>query len=159
MILTGSGESDNGEFMTYKVAMGADHAGYELKEKLKSHLEENGHFIDDFGTYSDESVYYPDFVHPVATAVENGDYDFGILVCGSGNGSAITANKHRGIRAVICWNEMLAKLARSHNNANILCLAGRFIDYELAKEIVRVFLSTRFDGGRHQRRINKISPA
>ena len=144
--------------MTFKVAMGADHAGFELKEKIKAQLENEGHFIDDFGSFSDESVDYPDYVHPVAEAIEKKDYDFGILVCGTGNGSAITANKHQGIRAVICWNEMLAKLARSHNDANILCLAGRFIDYELAREIVEVFLKTKFDGGRHQRRIDKINP-
>ena len=111
--------------MTFKIAMGADHAGFDLKEKIKSELENAGHFIDDFGTYSDESVDYPDYVHPVANAIEKSDYDFGILLCGTGNGSAITANKHKGIRAAICWNEMLAKLARSHNDANILCLAGR----------------------------------
>ena len=145
--------------MTYRVALGADHAGFDLKEKIKSQLENSGHFIDDFGTYSDESVDYPDFVHPVSEAIENKEYDYGILVCGSANGVAMTANKHKGIRAAICWNEMLAKLARSHNDANILCLAGRFIDYELAKEIVDVFLSTKFDGGRHQRRIDKMNPS
>lgn len=143
--------------MSFKIAIGADHAGFDLKEKIKAQLENEGHFIDDFGTFTDESVDYPDYVHPVADAVEKKDYDFGILVCGTGNGSAITANKHQGIRAVICWNEMLAKLSRSHNDANILCLAGRFIDYELAREIVEVFLSTKFDGGRHQRRIDKIN--
>lgn len=143
--------------MKYRVALGADHAGYELKEKIKAQLEKAGHFIDDFGTYSDESVDYPDFVHPVAGVVEKKDCNFGILVCGTGNGVAITANKHKGIRAAICWNEMLAKLARSHNDANILCLAGRFIDYELAREIVDVFINTKFDGGRHQRRIDKMT--
>ena len=143
--------------MTFKIAMGADHAGFDLKEKIKTQLENEGHFIDDFGTFTDESVDYPDYVHPVAEAIEKKDYDFGILVCGTGNGSSITANKHQGIRAAICWNEMLAKLARSHNDANILCLAGRFIDYELAREIVEVFLKTKFDGGRHQRRIDKIN--
>ncbi len=143
--------------ISFKIAVGADHAGFELKEKIVSQLEKDGHFVDDFGTYSDESVDYPDFVHPVANAVEKKEYDFGILVCGSGNGSAITANKHEGIRAAICWNEMLAKLARSHNDANVLCLAGRFIDYELAREIVDTFLKTKFDGGRHQRRIDKMN--
>ena len=96
--------------MTFKVAMGADHAGFELKEKIKAQLENEGHFIDDFGSFSDESVDYPDYVHPVAEAIEKKDYDFGILVCGTGNGSAITANKHQGIRAVICWNEMSHKI-------------------------------------------------
>jgi len=137
--------------------LGADHAGYELKEKIKTQLDKGGHFVDDFGTYSNESVDYPDFVHPVAATIEKKDCNFGILICGSGNGAAMTANKHTGIRAAICWNEMLAKLARSHNDANILCLAGRFIDYELAREIVDVFINTKFDGGRHQRRIDKMT--
>lgn len=142
--------------MIYKIAIGGDHAGYELKEKIKKLLDERGHLIEDYGPYSDKAVDYPDFVHPVATAIEKNEFDFGILICGSGNGVAMTANKHQGIRAAVCWNEMLAKLARSHNNANILCLAGRFIDYELAKEIVHIFLSTGFDGGRHASRIQKI---
>jgi ribose 5-phosphate isomerase B len=143
--------------MTFKIALGGDHAGFDLKEKIKEDLENTGHFVDDFGTYSDESVDYPDFVHPVAAALEKKEYDFGILICGTGNGVAITANRHKDIRAAICWNEMLAKLARSHNDANILCLAGRFIDFELAREIVEVFIHTKFDGGRHQRRINKMN--
>jgi ribose 5-phosphate isomerase B len=143
--------------MTFRIALGADHAGYELKEKIKTQLEKGGHFVDDFGTNSNESVDYPDFVHPVAASIEKKDCNLGILICGSGNGAAMTANKHAGIRAAICWNEMLAKLARSHNDANILCLAGRFIDYELAREIVHVFINTKFDGGRHQRRIDKMT--
>ena len=142
--------------MIYKIAIGGDHAGYELKEKIKKLLDERGHHVEDYGPYSDKAVDYPDFVHPVATAIEKNEFDFGILICGSGNGVAMTANKHQGIRAAVCWNEMLAKLARSHNNANILFLAGRFIDYELAKEIVHIFLSTGFDGGRHASRIQKI---
>ena len=142
--------------MTFKIAIGGDHAGFQLKEIIKAKLEAAGHFVDDFGPFSDQSVDYPDFVHPLATSVEKGEYNFGILICGSGNGVAMTANKHKGIRAAVCWNEMLAKLARAHNDANILCLAGRFLDDELANEIVDIFLKTEFDGGRHIRRIKKI---
>jgi ribose 5-phosphate isomerase B len=142
--------------MIYKIAIGGDHAGFELKEKIKYVLDQRGHLIEDYGPYSDKAVDYPDFVHPIATAIEKNEFDFGIMICGSGNGVAITANKHQGIRAAVCWNEMLAKLARSHNDANVLCLAGRFIDFELAKEIVNIFLSTGFDGGRHASRIKKI---
>ena len=143
--------------MTLKIAIGGDHAGFQLKESIKTKLETEGHFVEDFGPFSDKSVDYPDFVHPVAEAIENQEYDFGILICGSGNGVAMTANKHQGIRAALCWNEMLAKLARSHNDANVLCLAGRFMDDELAKEIVNIFLYTGFDGGRHINRIKKIT--
>jgi ribose 5-phosphate isomerase B len=142
--------------MALKIAIGGDHAGFQLKEIIKSKLESEGYFLEDFGPFSDQSVDYPDFVHPVANSVENGEYNFGILICGSGNGVAMTANKHKGIRAAVCWNEMLAKLARAHNDANILCLAGRFLDDELAMEIVDNFLNTDFDGGRHIKRIKKI---
>jgi ribose 5-phosphate isomerase B len=142
--------------MALKIAIGGDHAGFQLKEIIKSKLEFEGYFLEDFGPFSDQSVDYPDFVHPVANSVENGEYNFGILICGSGNGVAMTANKHKGIRAAVCWNEMLAKLARAHNDANILCLAGRFLDDELAMEIVDTFLKTDFDGGRHIKRIKKI---
>jgi ribose 5-phosphate isomerase B len=143
--------------MAYKIAIGGDHAGFQLKKIIKSKLEAEGYFLEDFGPFSDHSVDYPDFVHPVANSVENGEYNFGILICGSGNGVAMTANKHKGIRAAVCWNEMLAKLARAHNNANVLCLAGRFLDDELAMEIVDTFLNTGFDGGRHINRIKKIT--
>jgi len=142
--------------MALKIAIGGDHAGFQLKEIIKSKLESEGYFLEDFGPFSDQSVDYPDFVHPVANSVENGEYNFGILICGSGNGVAMTANKHKGIRAAVCWNEMLAKLARAHNDANVLCLAGRFLDDELAMEIVDTFLKTDFDGGRHIKRIKKI---
>jgi ribose 5-phosphate isomerase B len=143
--------------MELKIAIGGDHAGFQLKEIIKSELESEGYFLEDFGPFSDQSVDYPDFVHPVANSVENGENNFGILICGSGNGVAMTANKHKGIRAAVCWNEMLAKLARAHNDANILCLAGRFLDDELAMEIVDTFLKTDFDGGRHIKRIKKIT--
>ena len=141
--------------MGLKIAIGADHAGFDYKQALTEVLSA-GEFKD-FGTYSSESVDYPDFAHPVASAVESGDFDFGILVCGSANGVAITANKHQGIRAAICWNEELAVLARRHNNANIVCIPARFISIEVAKRIVTAFLNTEFEGGRHATRVGKMS--
>lgn len=138
-----------------KIAIGADHAGFEYKEILKEYLSD--YELKDFGTHSTDSVDYPDFAHPVATAVENNEFDFGILVCGSANGVAITANKHQGIRAAICWENELASLARQHNNANILCIPARFISAYLAKEMATTFLTTAFEGGRHANRVNKIS--
>lgn len=138
-----------------KIAIGADHAGFEYKEALTAFLKD--HELKDFGTYSSDSVDYPDFAHPVSSAVENKEFDLGILICGSGNGIAITANKHQGIRAAICWNTELASLARKHNNANILCLPARFISVKEAQEITDTFLKTDFEGGRHQNRVNKIS--
>ncbi|MDB5131834.1 MAG: ribose 5-phosphate isomerase [Mucilaginibacter sp.] len=138
-----------------KIAIGADHAGFEYKQQIADSLDLKE--LKDFGTYSSASVDYPDFAHPVASAVENGEFDFGILICGSANGVAITANKHQGIRAAICWNEELATLARSHNNANILCIPARFISIDEAKKIVQAFLSTEFEGGRHANRVNKIA--
>lgn len=137
-----------------KIAIGGDHAGFEFKTAL-AHIA--GATIKDFGTFSADSVDYPDFAHPVALAVESGEFDFGILVCGSANGVAITANKHQGIRAAICWNEELAVLARSHNNANIICIPARFISIDEAQKIITAFLSTHFEGGRHANRVNKIS--
>ncbi|RZJ79467.1 MAG: ribose 5-phosphate isomerase B [Flavobacterium sp.] len=138
-----------------KIAIGSDHAGFDYKEMLKSFL--SGYEIKDFGTYSADSVDYPDFAHPVAEGVENNEFDFGILVCGSANGVAITANKHQGIRAAICWENEIAALARQHNNANVICIPARFVSTDLAKEMVTTFLSTAFEGGRHQNRVNKIS--
>ncbi|MVN19952.1 ribose 5-phosphate isomerase B [Mucilaginibacter arboris] len=139
-----------------KIALGADHAGFEYKEALRPFLNDEAE-IKDFGTYSAGSVDYPDFAHPVASAVESGTFNLGILICGSGNGIAITANKHQGIRAAICWNTELASLARKHNNANILCLPARFISIKEAQEITETFLNTEFEGGRHANRVNKIS--
>ena len=139
-----------------KLALGSDHAGFEYKEKLKQLLSKQ-HDIKDFGTYTTESADYPDFAHPVSEAVENNAFELGILVCGSANGVAITANKHQGVRAAICWNEELASLARKHNNANILCLPARFIDFGLAEKIVEKFIKTDFEGGRHATRVNKIT--
>jgi len=138
-----------------KIAIGADHAGFEYKQVLAETV--SAAEIKDFGTYSADSVDYPDFAHPVASAVESGDFDFGILVCGSANGVAITANKHQGIRAAICWNTELAALARMHNNANIVCIPARFISIDDAKSIVQTFLSTDFEGGRHANRVNKMA--
>jgi ribose 5-phosphate isomerase B len=139
-----------------KIAIGADHAGFEYKELLKKWLEKNGYLTKDFGTYSLDSADYPDFAHPVASAVEKKEYDLGVLVCGSANGVAMTANKHQGIRAAICWTEELASLARLHNNANVLCIPARFISEELAEKILDKFLHTSFEGGRHERRVDKI---
>ena len=139
-----------------KIALGGDHAGFLYKKEILEMLTTYQHEVQDFGSYSDESVDYPDYVHPLAKAVENQEFDFGILVCGSGNGVAITANKHQGIRAAICWNIELAKLARQHNNANVIALPARFVTLDLAKEMVNTFLNTAFEGGRHQNRVNKI---
>jgi ribose 5-phosphate isomerase B len=140
-----------------RIAIGADHAGFEYKELLRDYLISASYEVKDFGTYSPDSVDYPDFAHPVASAVENGDFDFGVLVCGSANGVAITANKHQHIRAAICWLNELASLARQHNNANIICIPARFVSEDLAKEMVDTFLHTEFEGGRHANRVNKIS--
>jgi ribose 5-phosphate isomerase B len=139
------------------LAIGSDHAGFEYKELLKKWLEQNDYIIKDFGTYSPESADYADFAHPVSLAVEKKEFDLGLLVCGSANGVAITANKHQGIRAAICWNEELAGLARQHNNANVLCIPQRFISADLAQKILDRFLHANFEGGRHERRVNKIS--
>ncbi len=140
-----------------KIAMGCDHAGFEYKEAIKQTLLAAGHDIKDFGTYSMASMDYPDTAHPVAAAVEAKEYEFGILICGSANGVAMAANKHPGIRAAICWQNELSTLARTHNDANIVCLPARFISVELAQEIVQTFISTRFEGGRHANRVNKIA--
>ncbi|MBS1615957.1 MAG: ribose 5-phosphate isomerase B [Bacteroidetes bacterium] len=139
------------------IAIGADHAGFEYKERLKKHLVALHRTPDDKGTHSADSVDYPDFAHPVATMVERGEAALGILVCGSGNGVCMTANKHAGIRAALCWNVELAKLARQHNNANVLCLPARFVSYEEAEAMADAFLNTAFEGGRHERRIEKMS--
>jgi len=139
-----------------KLAIASDHAGFELKEYLKEQLK-NRYEITDFGTHSLDSVDYPDFVHPSASSVENGENELGILVCGSGQGVAITANKHQKIRCALCWMPELAELAKQHNNANMIALPARFIAKELALEIVEKFLNTDFEGGRHQNRVDKIA--
>jgi len=139
-----------------KIAIACDHAGFETKEEIKKHLTEKGHEVIDYGTHSDESVDYPDFAHPLAEHVENGNCRFGITLCGSGNGINMVANKHQGIRSAYCWNEEITALARQHNDANVCALPARFITCEQAKKFVDVFLQTEFEGGRHQRRIEKI---
>ena len=139
-----------------KLIIGNDHAGYKLKEYIKLDLLKKGIEIEDIGAYSEESVDYPDFAHPLSEKVENGEFDLGILICGTGNGISIAANKHKGIRCAICWNKELAKLAREHNNANIIPLPARFISNEEALLSVYTFLNTPFEGGRHEIRVNKI---
>ena len=138
------------------LAIGSDHAGYELKEQLLSYIKGLNIPISDKGCYSSERADYPDFGHAVATAVLANEVEFGILMCGSGNGINMSANKHKGIRAALCWNAEITALARQHNNANILVLPARYISLEEAKKCVDVFLNTPFEGGRHQSRIEKI---
>ncbi len=141
------------------IAIGSDHAGYDYKEDLISFLEGKGLQYKDFGTYSKDSVDYPDFAHPVAHAVENGEAAFGILLCGTANGVAITANKHQNIRAGICWGDEIASLVRQHNNANIICIPARFVREGDAEKMVSTFITTAFEGGRHADRVNKIACA
>lgn len=143
--------------MINTIALGADHAGFLYKEIVKLRLKSMGISVVDFGTNSEDSTDYPDFAHPVANAVEKGEASLGILVCGSGNGVCMTANKHEGIRAALCWNEELAILARTHNNANVLCLPSKHISEADAVKILDAFLNATFEGGRHARRVNKIS--
>ena len=139
------------------IAIGSDHAGYDYKEDLISFLEGKGLPFKDFGTHSKDSVDYPDFAHPVAKAVEDGEASFGVLICGSANGVAITANKHQGVRAAISWGEEIAQLAREHNNANVLCIPARFVREGDAEKMLDIFINTPFEGGRHENRVNKIS--
>ena len=138
------------------IGMASDHAGYEMKEALKPMLSEMGYEIRDFGAFSTESMDYPDTAHPLAEAVEAGLVCFGIAICGSGNGITMTLNKHQGVRAALCWEPELGALAKMHNNANVLSLPGRFISIDMAKEIVKAYISAEFEGGRHQRRVEKI---
>ena len=139
------------------VAIGADHAGFALKTMIIDLLKSKGLEVIDKGTYSEDSVDYPDFAHPTALAVEGGEAEWGVLICGSANGVAITANKHQGIRAGLCWNEEVAKLTRQHNNANIICIPARFVSVAVAEAMVDVFASTAFEGGRHEKRVGKIA--
>lgn len=138
------------------ILIGSDHAGLELKHHLKEHLKEAGHTVTDKGTHVKESVDYPDFAHAVATAVSAEVGSVGVVICGSGNGINITANKHRGIRSALAWNPEVATLAREHNDANIVALPARFVTTAEAEMIVDAFLAARFEGGRHQRRVQKI---
>jgi ribose 5-phosphate isomerase B len=142
--------------MTKKIAIGGDHAGFDYKREVINELKKIGCEVKDFGPFSTDSVDYPDFAHPVAEAVEKGEFELGILICGSGNGVAMTANKRKGIRAALCWGAELAKLSRQHNNANIMCLPSRFISIEEAKLCVDAFMTTPFEGGRHNSRVDKI---
>ena len=144
-------------YLSKPVAIGSDHAGYDLKEELISFLEAKDLAYHDYGTHSKDSVDYPDFAHPVSNAVEKGEAAFGILLCGSANGVAITANKHKGIRAAICWGEEIVKLAREHNNANVICIPARFVREGDAEKMLQLFIYTPFEGGRHQSRVQKIA--
>lgn len=140
-----------------KIAIVSDHAGYILKEKLLKYLIDEKYEVKDFGCFSAEVVDYPDFGHPLAEAVASGEFDLGISICGTGNGINMVVNKHPGIRSALCWNEEISRLARAHNDANICALPGRFISESEALLIVKAFLNTDFEGGRHKRRVEKIS--
>ncbi len=142
-----------------KLAIASDHAGYDLKEKMKSHLSALGHEMEDFGTNSTDSTDYPDYAHPLAVSVESGNNTLGILICGSGNGVCMTANHHKGVRAALAWNAEVAELARQHNNANVLCLPARYISDDEAFAITEAYLKAAFEGGRHERRVEKIHQA
>jgi ribose 5-phosphate isomerase B len=139
-----------------KIVIGADHAGYEYKEIAREYLQLKNFEVIDKGTFSKDSVDYPDFAHAVASAVENNEAETGILFCGSANGVAITANKHKGVRAAICWSNEISELARMHNNANVICIPARFVAKELACEMIDTFINTPFEGGRHEKRVGKI---
>jgi ribose 5-phosphate isomerase B len=141
---------------TKLIAVGADHAGFAYKVEIVKWLNNAGYTVHDFGVYEDKSVDYPDYAHPVAKAVETKECSFGILFCGSANGVAITANKHAGIRAALCWQKDIAELARKHNDANVICIPARYVSMELTKEMIESFMSTAFEGGRHANRVNKI---
>jgi ribose 5-phosphate isomerase B len=143
--------------MALKIGIGGDHAGYAYKEELIGELKKLNYEVTDFGPDTDASVDYPDHVHPLAKAVNNKELDFGVLICGSGNGVAMTANKYPNVRAALCWQTDLAKLSREHNDANILCIPSRFVSKEVAEDMMKTFLSTAFEGGRHQRRVEKIA--
>ena len=143
--------------LTKPIAIGADHAGFEYKSMIVDLLNNKGYNIKDFGTNSAASVDYPDFAHPVANAITNGDAECGILLCGSANGVAIAANKHQEIRAAVCWENEIAVLSRKHNDANIICIPTRFVAIQVAEEMIDVFFATAFEGGRHERRVEKIA--
>lgn len=142
--------------MNTKIAIASDHAGFIMKQNIIKLLEEEGYDVCDFGTGSESSVDYPDFGHPLAEAVENGSCKMGISLCGSGNGINMVTNKHEGIRGALCWNEEITILARKHNDANICSIPARFVEMKMARDIVRLFLTTAYEGGRHQKRIEKI---
>ena len=139
-----------------KIAIGCDHGGYELKQFIIKCLNAEGFEFEDFGTYSTESVDYPDFIHPVAKAVNEGEFEKGVVICGSGQGANMTANKYPNVRSALLWDKEQTVLTRLHNDANIIALSGRFMDYELGVDLVRIFMTSEFEGGRHQGRINKM---
>lgn len=139
------------------IAIGCDHAGFEYKTALVKWLTDKGFQVKDFGTYSADSVDYPDFAHPTASSVENGETSFGILLCGSANGVAISANKHQNIRAGLCWQNDVALLTRKHNDANMICIPARFVSLALAEQMLELFMTTEFEGGRHATRVGKIA--
>ena len=143
--------------MNIKIGIACDHAGFDYKEKVIEHLQNNGYTVNDYGCFSTDSVDYPDFAHQLATSIEEGTNDLGIQFCGSGNGINMSANKHQGIRSALCWEVDIAELARLHNDANVCTMPARFISYEKAIKIIEIFLNTSFEGGRHQKRVNKIS--
>jgi ribose 5-phosphate isomerase B len=143
--------------MAKKIGIGGDHAGYAYKKDLIDQLKKHNYEIIDYGPDTDASVDYPDHVHPLAKAINSKELDFGVLICGSGNGVAITANKYPNVRAALCWQTELAKLAREHNDANIICIPSRFVSQEVAEDMMLTFLTTGFEGGRHQRRVDKIA--
>lgn len=142
-----------------KIALGGDHAGFDLKKKVITFLEDLNHSVKDFGPYSSESCDYPDYVHPLAQAIEKGEFDLGIVICGSGNGVNMVANKYQGIRSGLCWDVELAEMTRAHNDANVLAVPARYISEEKGLAIVKAFIETEFEGGRHQRRVDKIACA
>ena len=139
------------------IAIGTDHAGFRMKEFLIEHLKPEGYLFKDYGAFSEEPVDYPDIIHPLAKDINDGKYKRGVIICGSGNGVAITANKYNNVRAAICWEKELAKLSRQHNNANIIVLPARLISFKDALSFVKIFFSTGFEGGRHLRRVEKIA--
>ena len=139
-----------------KIAIGGDHAGFSYKKDIKKYLEDKGHEVTDYGTNSLESTDYPDYAHPLSDSIENKTNELGILICGSGNGVCMTANKHQQVRAALCWNTQVAFLSRLHNDANVICVPARFVALELAYEMVDMFVNTKFEAGRHERRVNKI---
>ena len=143
--------------MAAKLVIGCDHAGFEMKEMIKKKFENKGYKFKDFGTYTLDSVDYPDIIHPLASSIDSGEYEIGIIICGSGNGVSMTANKYPDVRAALCWIDEIARMARLHNNANLIALPARYISEEEAVNCVETFLTTGFEGGRHKRRVNKIA--
>ena len=141
---------------TIRIGIGADHAGFAYKEAIFKMLKKNGYHIKDFGTYTSDSVDYPDYVHPLCKEMDKGQLEVGILLCGSANGVAMAANKHPSVKAAVCWENDIAVLSRRHNDANVICIPSRFVSLELAEEMINVFLNTEFEGGRHKKRVDKI---